>query len=139
MLTVLTVLGASLLFPAQANPYLEAGNNPDDPEIMRSTCQACDSASVPALCGAEVPSCSCRAHRREGSSSSTRSSIYPGATYPVEWLGLAVRSLHSSIASQPCPPQAGGVLWLMEASGPGLPSASCSGSQVLGTRHCLGR
>ena len=136
---VLTALGASFLFPAQANPYLEAGSDLDDPEIIQSTSRACESPSVPAMCGADVPSCSCRAHSREGRSGSTRSSVYPGAIYPAEWLDHAVRSLRCRVASQPCPPQAGGVRWLTETSGPGLPPASPRWLWGPWHPHCLGR
>ena len=99
---VLTVLGGLVLFPAQANPYLEAaGDGLDDPEIMQPRLgRVCEGPSVPALCLAEAPSPSpsCRVHRREGEAAPAPGHHF---TYLEEELELVLTSFSSHVATQP--------------------------------------
>jgi len=53
---VLSELGRSFLFPGSGRSSLKAGKDPDDLEIMQSTCgQVCARSCVAALCRAEGP------------------------------------------------------------------------------------
>lgn len=131
----MSALGGSILFPGSDRSFLEAGNGPDDPEIMQSMCgQVCERSSVPALRQAEDP-VPLRPGPQEGEESSHQCLVItlPQVPLTVEWLELAVRSPSSHIVPQPCQPQALSAPWLPEASEPGLtPDLPVGGSWVPG-------